>query len=72
MPAIKVRQVLRWLRDDGWLLDGTAGSHRHFRHPSKPGLVTVPDKANAELNPKTYRSICKQAGWGKTGPRREP
>ncbi|MHC5831363.1 MAG: type II toxin-antitoxin system HicA family toxin, partial [Nostoc sp.] len=29
---------------DGWYLDRTKGSHRQFKHPDKPGLVTVPGK----------------------------
>jgi predicted RNA binding protein YcfA (HicA-like mRNA interferase family) len=37
----KVRDLLRLLGDDGWLLARTRGSHVQFKHPSKPGLVTV-------------------------------
>ncbi|MDP9111693.1 MAG: type II toxin-antitoxin system HicA family toxin [Candidatus Eremiobacteraeota bacterium] len=65
---MKVRTVLRWLRQGGWFLARSVGSHRHFAHPTKPGLVTVPGKERSELSPKTFASICKQAGWPKTGP----
>ena len=38
---MKVREVIRMLQDDGWTLVVTKGSHRQFKHPSKPGRVTV-------------------------------
>ncbi|MBL3592456.1 MAG: type II toxin-antitoxin system HicA family toxin [Synergistaceae bacterium] len=39
----------------------TVGSHHHFKHPTKPGKVTVkpPQK---DIPPKTLDSIMKQAG----------
>jgi predicted RNA binding protein YcfA (HicA-like mRNA interferase family) len=43
---MKVREVIRMLEQDGWYLDRTRGSHRQYKHPKKPGLVTVP--ANLE------------------------
>lgn len=39
---MKVRDVIKMLNQDGWYLDRTRGSHRQFKHPRKPGLVTVP------------------------------
>ncbi|HEX4656631.1 MAG TPA: type II toxin-antitoxin system HicA family toxin [Streptosporangiaceae bacterium] len=41
---------------------GYPGSHRHFSHPVKPGLVTVAGKPSATLKPKTELSILKRAG----------
>lgn len=38
------------------------GSHRQFKHLSKPGLVTVPGHPADELAPGTLDSILKQAG----------
>ncbi|MDP9110672.1 MAG: type II toxin-antitoxin system HicA family toxin [Candidatus Eremiobacteraeota bacterium] len=64
---MKVRMVLRWLREDGWYVDHVTGSHRQFRHPVKPGLVTVAGKESIDLNPSTFSWICRQAGWPKTG-----
>ena len=58
---MKVRDVLRLLEKDGWYLDRTQGSHRQFRHPTKPGGVTVPGKPRDELPPGTLNSILKQA-----------
>jgi predicted RNA binding protein YcfA (HicA-like mRNA interferase family) len=50
------------LRDDGWYLDRTSGSHRQYKHPHKPGLVTVSGNMNCELAPGTLNSVLKQAG----------
>jgi len=56
---------LRRLRDDGWYVVATRGSHRQFKHPTKSGRVTVPGKPNDDLAPGTENSIFKQAGWKK-------
>jgi predicted RNA binding protein YcfA (HicA-like mRNA interferase family) len=58
---MKVREVLRFLRDDGWYLDRTRGSHRQFRHPAKKGTVTVAGSPSEEMHPKTLKSILRQA-----------
>lgn len=60
---MKVSEVLRKLKDDDWHLHATRGSHRQFKHPQKPGRVTVPGKPNDDLAPGTVNSIYKQAGW---------
>ncbi len=62
---MKIKQILKILKDDGWYLDRTKGSHRQFRHPTKSGLVTVPGKPNDELAPGTLNSILKQARFEK-------
>jgi predicted RNA binding protein YcfA (HicA-like mRNA interferase family) len=59
---MKVREILRKLADDGWEKVQQRGSHRQFRHPTKPGTVTVAGKPGDELHPKTAASILKQAG----------
>ena len=50
------------LEKDGWKLVRTRGSHRQFRHTSKPGTVTVAGKPSLDLAPGTLNSILKQAG----------
>ena len=59
---MKVSEVLDLLRRDGWYLARTRGSHRQFKQPAKPGLVTVPGKPGKDLHPATLNSILKQAG----------
>ena len=59
---MKVRDLLRLIEADGWHMVRTRGSHRQFKHPSKPGLVTVPGHPSDEIAPGTLNSILKQAG----------
>lgn len=59
---MKVRDVVRRLVEDGWVQVSQKGSHRHFKHPSKRGKVTVPGKPSDDLPEGTYRSILRQAG----------
>ncbi|HLH77049.1 MAG TPA: type II toxin-antitoxin system HicA family toxin [Candidatus Binataceae bacterium] len=58
---MKVREVIQMLEDDGWYVVATRGSHRQFKHPSKPGRVTVAGKPSDDLAPGTLNSIFKQA-----------
>ncbi len=62
---MKVRDVLRQLQEEGWMLVATRGSHRQFKHPVRPGRVTVPGKPSDDLAPGTLNSILKQAGLRK-------
>jgi predicted RNA binding protein YcfA (HicA-like mRNA interferase family) len=59
---MKVREAIKLIEREGWYLDRTRGSHRQYKHPSKPGLVTIPGKPNDDLAPGTASSILKQAG----------
>ncbi|HEY4295428.1 MAG TPA: type II toxin-antitoxin system HicA family toxin [Paraburkholderia sp.] len=54
-------EVVRLIRTDGWRLIRISGSHHHFRHAVKRGLVTVPHPKK-DLPPGTLNSILKQAG----------
>jgi predicted RNA binding protein YcfA (HicA-like mRNA interferase family) len=62
MP-VKVRDVLRRLKSEGWLLVQQTGSHRQFKHAKKPGRVTVVGKPSDDIRAGTYASIRRQAGW---------
>lgn len=59
---MKVREVIRLLRDDGWYLVVTEGSHRQFKHPTKVGRTTVSGHPNDDIHPKTLKSILTQSG----------
>lgn len=54
-------QLIRMLLDDGWQLVRITGSHHHYKHPEKRGLVTVPHPKK-DLPIGTVRSIQKAAG----------
>jgi predicted RNA binding protein YcfA (HicA-like mRNA interferase family) len=60
--AVKVRDVIKSIEDDGWRLVATRGSHRQFKHPTKQGRVTVPGKPSDDVPPGTLNNIMKQAG----------
>jgi predicted RNA binding protein YcfA (HicA-like mRNA interferase family) len=62
---VKVRELIKIIRDDGWFLVRTKGSHRQFKHPSKKGLVTISGNAGDDIAPGTLNSVLKQAGLKK-------
>jgi predicted RNA binding protein YcfA (HicA-like mRNA interferase family) len=59
---MKVRDVLKTIEGDGWVKVAQTGSHRQYKHPTKKGRVTVAGALNDDVNPKTLKSILKQAG----------
>jgi predicted RNA binding protein YcfA (HicA-like mRNA interferase family) len=63
MP-VKIREAIKRLEADGWKRQpGKATGHRQYKHPTKPGKVTVAGKESDDLDPKTWNSIQQQAGW---------
>ena len=58
---MKLRDVIRLIVDDGWFQVATRGSHRQYRHPTKPGRVTVAGHPSDDIAPGTLDSILKQA-----------
>jgi predicted RNA binding protein YcfA (HicA-like mRNA interferase family) len=62
---MKLRDLLRRIEDDGWTLAAQRGSHRQYKHPSKPGKVTIAGTPSDDIHPKTLSSILRQAGLKK-------
>lgn len=58
----KVRDAIRTIEQDGWRHVRTRGSHRVYRHPTKPGIVTVAGHPSDEVPAGTWNTIQKQAG----------
>jgi predicted RNA binding protein YcfA (HicA-like mRNA interferase family) len=58
---MKVREILKLLESDGWYLVVTKGSHRQYKHPKKPGRVTIAGHPSHDLAPGTLNSIFRQA-----------
>lgn len=56
------RELIQRLKADGWKQVAVSGSHYQFKHPNKPGRVTVPHPRK-DLPMPTVRSIFRQAGW---------
>jgi predicted RNA binding protein YcfA (HicA-like mRNA interferase family) len=61
---MKYRDIIKLIEADGWYLERAAGSHLQYRHPRKPGTVTIPGggKWAKQVPPGTLNSILKQAG----------
>ncbi len=59
---MKVRDIIRVIEQDDWSLVATRGSHRQYKHPSKPGRVTIAGKPSDDMAPGTLNSVLKQAG----------
>ncbi|MCK6441701.1 MAG: type II toxin-antitoxin system HicA family toxin [Elstera cyanobacteriorum] len=55
------RALIALLEADGWVHVRTTGSHWHFKHPTKPGLVTVPHPKR-DFPSGTIKSIERQSG----------
>jgi predicted RNA binding protein YcfA (HicA-like mRNA interferase family) len=60
MASVSSRDLIKRLEADGWVCVRSKGSHRQFRHPTKPGPVTVPHPKK-DLKPGTSRAILKAA-----------
>lgn len=63
MNRYKVKEVIKMLEEDGWVLMTIKGDHRQFKHPTKKGKVTVRGKPGETLDQFLLNSIWKQAGW---------
>jgi predicted RNA binding protein YcfA (HicA-like mRNA interferase family) len=63
---MKIREILRLIENDGWCHVATRGSHRQFKHPVKPGRVTVAGKPSDDIDRGTLDSILKQSGLKET------
>ena len=60
MKSISSREVIKKLKEDGWYEVNVVGSHHQFKHPTKPGRVTVKDPCK-DIPLKTLKSIERQA-----------
>ena len=61
MKGYSSREVIKMLLEDGWYEVKAVGSHHQYKHPTKPGKVTVkhPDK---DIPRRTLDSIERQSG----------
>ena len=58
----KVSDAIRLVESDGWRQVKMRGRHRQFKHPVKPGKVTIPGHPGEDSRTKVWRSILRQAG----------
>jgi predicted RNA binding protein YcfA (HicA-like mRNA interferase family) len=59
---MKVREAIKLVEENGWCHIRTKGSHRQFRHPTRPGIVTIAGNPGVDIPKGTLNSILKQAG----------
>lgn len=59
---MKFRDIIKMVEDDGWQMVAQNGSHRQYKHPLKPGKVTIAGHPSVDAAPKTLKSILEQAG----------
>jgi predicted RNA binding protein YcfA (HicA-like mRNA interferase family) len=53
---------MKLLEKEGWYLVVTRGSHRQFKHPIKPGRVTISGHLGDNMPKGTLASVKRQAG----------
>ena len=58
---MRFREIEKLILADGWYLKKVVGSHYQYKHPTKPGKVTIPNHPG-DLDPTTVKTILKQAG----------
>ena len=59
---MKVRDAIKMVEADGWYLVRARGSHRHYKHSTKQGIVTIAGHPSVDIPRGTLNSILKQSG----------
>jgi predicted RNA binding protein YcfA (HicA-like mRNA interferase family) len=59
---MKVRDLVLLIKSDGWKHVRTTGGHRHFKHATKPNVVTVSGNGGDDIPLGTLKGILKAAG----------
>ena len=59
---MRFREVEKMILQDGWYEIRQVGSHHQYKHPTKPGKVTIPEHKGKDINLQVVKSILKQAG----------
>lgn len=61
MKNYSSREILRLLHKDGWYEVACDGGHHQFKHPTKPGRVTLTHPRKS-IPLGTLKSISRQSG----------
>jgi predicted RNA binding protein YcfA (HicA-like mRNA interferase family) len=62
LPAIKPRAVIKFLEQNGFVLDHVSGSHHIFYHPVSKRRAVVP-KHNRDIPKGTLQALLQEAGF---------
>jgi predicted RNA binding protein YcfA (HicA-like mRNA interferase family) len=63
---VTFQEIERIIKKDGWRFSSSNGSHYHYKHPVKPGKVTIPHH-QGDVPKRVMNSILKQAGLKQAG-----
>ncbi|ATY86366.1 addiction module toxin, HicA family [Kyrpidia spormannii] len=61
MKSYSSRELIKIIEADGWYFVRAVGDHHHFKHPTKPGKVTITHPVK-DVPTNTVRRIFQQAG----------
>jgi predicted RNA binding protein YcfA (HicA-like mRNA interferase family) len=59
--SVKVRDAIKRIEADGWYLVRIRGDHRHYKHPTKKGIVTISGQLGKDMPPGTLANVFRQA-----------
>ena len=59
---MKVGEFVRMLERDGWYRVRQSGSHAIYRHPTKPGLLSVPVHHGRDIPLGLLKRLLRDAG----------
>jgi predicted RNA binding protein YcfA (HicA-like mRNA interferase family) len=62
LPAVRPREVIRFLEGRGFILDHASGSHFIFYHPVSRRRAVVP-RHNRDMPKGTLLSLLREAGF---------
>jgi predicted RNA binding protein YcfA (HicA-like mRNA interferase family) len=60
LPRLTAKQLIKKLKDHGYILYASEGSHQHFIHPDKPGKITIPVHSGKIIGPGLLKTILRQ------------
>ena len=61
---MRFRELEKIIKQDGWYLVDSSGSHYQYKHPAKKGKVTIPKHAG-DINIRVAKSVLQHAGISK-------
>lgn len=61
---MRVREIEKILLKDNWYFVKQVGSHRQYKHPTKPGKVTIPIHTG-DLDKYTVKQSSNRLGFKK-------
>jgi predicted RNA binding protein YcfA (HicA-like mRNA interferase family) len=62
LPAVKPREIVRFLERNGFVLDHVSGSHQIYYNPTSKRRAVVPHH-NREIPKGTLVSLLREAGF---------